>query len=198
MTPTSHQSVAEPTSVQELLARMAGGWDPEFLFFWGHTRKGRQTYVGRECLSQWYPAPFVIDGVTFPTAEHMMMYRKARLFGDDAAAAQILAARHPGEAKTLGRKVSRFDEAVWRRERFEIVVAASVAKFSQNLPLKAFLVSTKQRVLVEASPRDQIWGIGMAESNPSSRAPEAWRGLNLLGFALMRARRTLVTGAVPA
>jgi len=113
---TSHQSVTEPGSVQELLARMADGWDADFLFFWGHTPKGRQTYVGRECLSQWYAAPFIVDGVTYPTAEHMMMHRKARLFGDETCAARILSAPHPGEAKTLGRKVTGFDEAIWERE----------------------------------------------------------------------------------
>ena len=192
MTPTSPHAT-EPSSVQELLAQMALGREPDFLFFWGHTPKPRQAHVGRECLSQWYPAPFGVDGVTFPTAEHMMMYGKARLFGDDVMAQRIIAAPHPGEAKKLGRTVRGFDEAVWKRERFEIVVAASIAKFSHNPPLKAFLVSTKQRVLVEASPHDTIWGIGMAESNPAARAPEQWRGLNLLGFALMRARSELAT-----
>ena len=187
---------AEPRSVSELRARVAAGWEPDFLCFWGHTPKPRQTHVGRECLSQWYPAPFVVDGRTFPTAEHLMMHRKAMLFEDHAVAARIMNVRDPGEAKALGRTVRGFDETVWARSRFEIVVAASLAKFSQNLALRAFLLSTKQRVLVEASPHDAIWGIGLAESNPASRTPGQWPGLNLLGFALMQARRELAVSEV--
>ena len=188
--------VAEPCSVAELRSSVARGWDPDFLFFWGHTPKPRQTHVGRECLSQWYRAPFVLEDRTFPTAEHLMMYRKATLFDDHAVAERIMTVRHPGEAKALGRKVRGFDETVWKRARFEIVLTASLAKFSQNVPLRAFLLSTRHRVLVEASPRDAIWGIGLAESNPASRVPDQWRGLNLLGFALMQARRELVVSAV--
>jgi ribA/ribD-fused uncharacterized protein len=184
-----------PGSVSELRASLARGWEPDFLFFWGHTPKPKQTHIGRECLSQWYPAPFELGGSIFPTAEHLMMYRKAMLFGDAATAERILEVRHPGEAKALGRTVRGFDEAVWERARFEIVVAASLAKFSQNSTLRSFLLSTKDRVLVEASPRDSIWGIGLAESNPASRSPDQWRGLNLLGFALMRARRELAERA---
>lgn len=191
MTDDDGRLVAEPGSVSELRASVARGWEPDLLFFWGHTPKPRQTHVGRECLSQWYPAPFVLEGRTFPTAEHLMMYRKAMLFGDRATAERIMKAHEPGEAKALGRTVQRFDEAEWERTRFEIVVAASIAKFSQSPTLRAFLLSTRQRVLVEASPRDAIWGIGLAESNPAARFPDQWRGLNLLGFALMQARREL-------
>ena len=117
----------EPSSVAELRASVARGWDPDFLFFWGHTPKARQSHVGRECLSQWYPASFALEGRTFPTAEHMMMYRKAMLFGDHATADRIMSASSPGEAKSLGRAVQGFDEAEWKRARFEIVVAASLA-----------------------------------------------------------------------
>jgi ribA/ribD-fused uncharacterized protein len=182
---------AEPYSVSELRASIARGWEPDFLFFWGHTPKATQTYVGHECLSQWYPSPFVVGGLRFATAEHFMMHGKALLFGDEATAVRILEARHPAEAKALGRKVRDFDEAVWKGARFEVVVAGSVAKFSQNPALRSLLLATKLRVLVEASPRDAIWGIGMAASNPAARSPDQWRGLNLLGFALMRARREL-------
>ena len=194
MSSQSHPPSPEPDSVAELRAKMDRGWEPEFLFFWGHTPKPKQSHIGRECLSQWYPAEFDLGGTKFRTAEHLMMYRKALLFADDETAQRIIEARHPGEAKALGRVVRGFDEAVWERERFEIVVAASIAKFSQNAALRTFLLSTKQHVLVEASPRDAIWGIGLSETNPASRFPEQWRGLNLLGFALMRARRELATG----
>ncbi|MCA9623900.1 MAG: NADAR family protein, partial [Myxococcales bacterium] len=89
-------------------------------------------------------------------------------------------------------RVRDFDEETWKGARFEIVVAGSVAKFSQNVGLGRFLVGTAPRVLVEASPRDRIWGIGMGAKNADARRPERWRGLNLLGFALMKARARLL------
>ena len=122
-----------------------------------------------------------------------MMWSKAMLFGDQACAAEILEVDHPNLAKTLGRRVSPFDAATWERERSGIVVAGSIAKFSQHADLKAYLLGTRHRVLVEASPRDRIWGIGLGASHPDATDPARWRGLNLLGFALMRARQHLST-----
>ena len=184
----------EPRSVDELCGAVARGWEPEFLFFWGHTPKPNQRHIGRECLSQWYPAEFVVDDTTFATAEHFMMYRKALLFDDRDTATRILAARQPGAAKALGRAVRGFDETVWKKERVAIVVAASVAKFGQNAALRTFLLNTKSQVLVEASPRDAIWGIGLSASDSTARSPHQWPGLNLLGFALMTARFALRDG----
>lgn len=162
----------------------------KYLFFWGHTPKHAGT-VGAECLSQWYPAPFEVGGVRFETAEHYMMWGKARLFDDEKAAARILAAGHPKEAKDLGRTISGFDEATWVAQRVAIVTAGNVEKFRQNPDLLAFLLGTNQRVLVEASPLDRIWGIGLAATDEKAQDPAQWRGLNLLGEALMAARETL-------
>jgi ribA/ribD-fused uncharacterized protein len=163
------------------------------MFFWGHTGKGGAR-VGPECLSQWYPAPFVVDGTTYPTAEHFMMAGKARLFGDESTAAEILGTHEPAAAKKLGRKVAGFDEATWAMRRFDIVVAGNVAKFSQTPSLLELLLGTGTRVLVEASPTDTIWGIGLAADQPLAKDPLSWRGLNLLGFALMVARSRLRRG----
>jgi ribA/ribD-fused uncharacterized protein len=132
-----------------------------------------------------------VDGLTFRTAEHYMMWRKAMLFGDSATADRILAAVHPRDAKMLGRGVSGFDDRKWVAERFEIVVAGSTAKFEQNPELVTFLRGTGDRVLVEASPTDRVWGIGLAASDERASVPARWRGLNLLGFALMQARQQL-------
>jgi len=74
---------------------------------------------------------------------------------------------------------------------FEIVVAGSVAKFGHDPGLREFLLATGDRVLVEASPRDRVWGIGLGASSERAEDPRQWRGLNLLGFALMRARAAL-------
>ncbi|HEU5469956.1 MAG TPA: NADAR family protein [Actinophytocola sp.] len=109
-----------PRSVAELVSRLGRGERIKFLFFWGHQpeRDGR---VGKGCLSQWWPAPFVVDGVNFRTAEHFMMWRKAKLFGDEASAAEVVRASHPRQAKELGRGVRGFDQQRWAECRFEIV-----------------------------------------------------------------------------
>jgi ribA/ribD-fused uncharacterized protein len=120
-----------------------------------------------------------------------MMWRKARLFGDEATAARVLQVEHPNAAKTLGRGIANFDEDTWVRERFAVVVAGSIAKFGAHADLRAFLLGTGDRVLVEASPLDRVWGIGLAAADPAASDPARWRGLNLLGFALMHARHEL-------
>lgn len=162
----------------------------KYLFFWSHQpeRDGR---VGKGCFSQWYPAAFVVEGVTYATAEHFMMAEKARLFGDQAKRAQIVAAPHPGAAKHLGRQVRGFDQGVWDAERFGIVVRGNRAKFGQHPALRAYLCQTGARILVEASPHDRIWGIGLSSDDPRAENPPAWRGTNLLGFALMTVRGEL-------
>jgi ribA/ribD-fused uncharacterized protein len=179
-----------PESAAEVAGAVERGERVRFLFFWGHKAQPDGS-VGSGCLSQWWPAPFSLDGLVFATAEHYMMWRKAMLFADEEAAGRILAASHPSRAKALGRQVSGFDEASWAAHRFEIVVAGSVAKFGQHPDLTEFLLGTGERVLVEASPRDRIWGIGLAATDERATDPRQWRGRNLLGFALMRARATL-------
>lgn len=179
-----------PLSVAGLCARRAAGASLAFIFFWSH-RPRQPGVVAEHCLSQWFPAPMVVEGVTYPTAEHFMMAEKARLFGDAATLAQILQAPQPATAKALGRQVAGFDEARWSEARFDIVLRASLAKFSQHPELRAYLLGTGARVLVEASPHDPVWGIGLSEFEDAAHDPRRWRGLNLLGFALMAARARL-------
>ncbi|MGS2805039.1 NADAR family protein [Nocardia sp. MW-W600-9] len=177
-------------TVEQLRQAIEQGAAPKYLTFWGHTPRPYGT-LGTSCLSQWWPAEFVVDGTTFRTAEHYMMWRKALLFDDERTAARVLAANHPSVAKKLGRQIRAFDDAVWAGARFEIVVAGSVAKFGQDDALRTYLLGTGARVLVEASPMDRIWGIGLAADDVRTADPARWRGLNLLGFALMRARDLL-------
>lgn len=120
-----------------------------------------------------------------------MMAEKARLFNDKETLKKILVAHTPGEAKQLGRAVSGFNESTWIKNRFNIVVQANIAKFEQNKELQDFLLNTGSRVLVEASPVDKIWGVGLAEHDEAISDPRVWKGLNLLGFALMEARYRL-------
>ena len=175
---------------EELIARMRGGENVDFLFFWGHTPKA-DGVVDKSCLSQWFVRPFVVEGITYASAEHFMMAEKARLFRDADVLTKILDSKTPAEAKALGRSVRNYDDRVWGRFRSEAVVRGNVAKFGQNADLRTFLLGTGEKVIVEASPRDRIWGIGMGGANPDASDPSKWRGLNLLGFALMEARVTL-------
>jgi ribA/ribD-fused uncharacterized protein len=176
-----------PRSVEELIAFPG---PVKYLMFWGHQPR-RDGSIGAGCLSQWWPASFTVDGVRFRSAEHYMMWRKATLFGDLDSAARIVAAGHPRDAKELGRRVSGFDEQTWADRRFEIVVEASRAKFGQHPDLRDWLVGTSDRVLVEASPHDRVWGIGLAATDERAADPRQWQGLNLLGFALMQTRAEL-------
>jgi len=174
----------------ELSRRAESGETFKYVFFWGHT-PSTDGSINASCFSQWFDAPFVVDDVNYPTAEHYMMAEKARLFGDDTTLSKIIAADSPGAAKALGRSVQRFDGAQWDAHRFDIVVRGNVAKFSQHDAMRSFLVGTGERVLVEASPRDRIWGIGLGAANERAQDPRTWRGENLLGFALMAVREQL-------
>lgn len=94
-------------------------------------------------------------------------------------------------AKAIGREVRNLDDKVWKANCRRLVTEGNVHKFSQNEELRMFLLSTGDAVLVEAAPRDQIWGIGLGQDNPKARDPKQWRRQNLLGFALMEVRDKL-------
>jgi len=173
-----------------LLTATRSGFQPKYLLFWGHTSK-QKGIVGKECLSQWYPASFSVDGQTFATAEHFMMAAKAQLFGDTDTYERILVAPTPGAAKDLGRRGRGFDDEGWKVVCVGIVIQGNLEKFRQNTELSDFLLGTANRVLVEASPVDRIWGIGLATDDPRAVDPEQWEGPNLLGFSLMAARQKL-------
>ncbi|WP_306318683.1 MULTISPECIES: NADAR family protein [unclassified Streptomyces] len=184
----------EINSRDSLVATLEAGEETgegiKYLHFWGHAPR-KDGSLGASCLSQWWPSPFTVDGVEYATAEHWMMAEKARLFGDADAERRAIAAGHPSQAKKAGRLVRGFDDAVWERERFGVVVEGSVHKFASDPALREFLVGTGERVLVEASPMDRVWGIGLAADDEAARDPRRWRGSNLLGFALMAARKRL-------
>lgn len=122
-------------------------------------------------FSQWYPAPFELYGERYATAEHYMMAAKARLFGADDIRRKILQAGSPAQAKALGRQITGFKDDVWNAHRFDIVCQANRAKFSQRADLKAFLLQMGERILVEASPVDSIWDIGLAQDDPRAENP---------------------------
>jgi ribA/ribD-fused uncharacterized protein len=143
-------------------------------------------------FSQWYRCEFVVAEQRFNCAEQFMMHGKAVLFGDTDTAAEILAADHPRTHKALGRKVKDFDVGIWERERMRIVKNGNRAKFTQNPDLLAKLLDTKGTTLVEASPFDKIWGIGLGEDDPRAQDPKQWKGRNLLGYVLTELRDELL------
>ncbi len=168
------------------------GQSLRFVFFWKHTPEpdGR---ISETCLSQWWSCRFSADGTEYSCAEQFMMAEKARMFGDREMLKKILEAVHPKEMKAYGRAVRNFDKERWDGACYEIVKRGNEAKFSQNPDLWEYLKGTRNRILVEASPRDQIWGIGMGKSNPDAQNPLKWRGTNLLGFALTEVRDQLLS-----
>ena len=163
----------------------------DFVLFWGHEDRGKG--LTKVCLSQWYQCPFVVEGQYYNCAEQYMMAEKARIFGDEEIRQQILAEYSQMAMKKLGRKVRDYDDEIWKEKRFDVVVKGNIAKFSQNEKLLDFLLSTDNKILVEASPKDTVWGIGLDESSPEAIQPRKWIGENLLGFALMEVRDILLT-----
>lgn len=161
------------------MARAGTNLLPPFELFWGGF------------MSQWHEAPFSANGIKFATAEHWMMWNKARCFRDEQAAAMVLVSPHPKAAKETGRQVKNYDEGVWATCRYDIVRTGNLLKFSQNPWLLQKLQATGGRILVEASPHDIIWGIGRSEADLRARDIFQWRGANLLGFALMSVRYSL-------
>ena len=162
----------------------------DFLYFWKHDEEPIQkTY---SCFSQWYPSVFVVDGVRYNCAEQYMMAEKARVFHDEETWQKILSSSDPEPIKKLGREVRNFVPEIWDRQSAEVVLKGNLHKFGQNKELLDILLGTGKKTLVEASPYDKIWGIGMtAEEADRHGYPHAWKGLNKLGFILMEVRDML-------
>jgi len=174
-------------SLEDLINRTNKGERLKYIYFWGH-QPNKEGVITHSCFSQWWMEEFKVKGIIYKTAEHWMMARKAELFQDMEICEKIIHAKTPGEAKDLGRMVAGFNQEKWEEARFEIVVEGNYHKFSQHPKLKEFLLRTQDRILVEASPVDTIWGVGLTKDSDKITNPEEWRGLNLLGFALMEVR----------
>lgn len=142
-------------------------------------------------LSQWHTSRFFIEDQEFCCAEQYMMYAKAKLFADCTAQEHILKASDPAKQKALGNTVKNFSEIIWRQHREEIVFTGNYNKFSQNKGLRRKLFQTGNAVLVEASPMDTIWGIGLSEQDAKKTNPSNWPGQNLLGRILTKVRERL-------
>lgn len=168
------------------------GEDPDtgerFVYFWREESP----------FSQWHRAPFAHRGERFVTAEQWMMAAKARVFGDDEVRARVLATEDPAEQKALGRKVRGFDSAVWDARSFGVVYLGNALKFGDGSALREALLATAGYTLVEASPFDRIWGIGLAAEDDLALRRATWRGQNRLGAVLTALREDLLSGAAAA
>lgn len=159
------------------------------IYFWGHTPK-QQGVIDKSCLSQWFPSIFHIDNMRYHNTEQYMMAEKAKLFEDFSTHQLILKETNPKKVKSLGRKVKSFNAKIWDQEKLSIVIKGNYHKFNENDKLKDYLLSTENNLLVEASPYDNIWGIGIKKEKDFIH-PFTWKGQNLLGFALMTVRELL-------
>jgi ribA/ribD-fused uncharacterized protein len=143
-------------------------------------------------FSNWYPAAFEdVNGTTFNCSEQYMMYYKAILFKDTVIAKQIMIAQHPSEQKALGKMVRGFDKEHWQAFARTIVLTGCFYKFTQNKVCNKALEDSAGTLLVEASPTDTIWGIGLSEENPLRFNQKYWRGTNWLGEVLTVLRESL-------
>ena len=142
-------------------------------------------------FSQWTQSPFTKDLVEYNCAEQFMMASKARLFGDVTALSAILASNDPREQKRLGRRVRHFDHELWQSHGENIVLQGTLARLSQNNEMRLALLQIGDRRLAEASPHDNLWGIGLSACDPRASSPDSWCGKKLLGQALENARELL-------
>lgn len=150
-----------------------------YIFFWGGI------------FSQWFKSNFEIDNIQYSSAEQYMMAEKARAFNDKESLDKILSTKNSRKQKELGRKIKNYDDEVWSKIRYEAVVKGNYAKFTQNENLKNQLLDTGNKIIVEASPYDTIWGIGLSEFDESRFNEDLWRGKNLLGKAIMQVREMI-------
>lgn len=153
----------------------------QFVFFYG----------SKDHFSNFYKTNFVVNGITFSCGEQYIMYSKACLFNDNEMAEVILKEHLPSKMKAWGRKVKSYDDATWCAQREDITYTGLLEKYKQNQMLCNLLMETGEREIVEASPRDRIWGIGMGENNVNVEDKTMWKGRNILGSILMRVRNQI-------
>ena len=172
----------------ELIEKINKGEKFNYTFFWGAKKSTKLT---NSVFSQWYPASFIEDDITYCCCEQYMMAKKASLFNDEETLKEIMNETDPKKIKALGRKVKNFDDKIWKLWCDEIVFTGNYLKFSQNEDLKHYLLSTNDNILVEASPYDKIWGIGLKKEDKDATNPLVWPGENRLGFILTNVKEKI-------
>jgi hypothetical protein len=152
----------------------------KYIFFWD------------SIYSNWYGCEFSSAGRKFNCSEQNFMYHKALTFGDVETAEKMMKESHPRVQKKLGKLVKNYDDTTWAEVRYDIMKEAVYLKFSQNKELLSELLKTGDKIFVEASPYDTIWGIGMGEDDDLILDEKNWKGLNLLGKALCEVRAQFI------
>ena len=150
-------------------------------------------YFWNGIYSQWSRSPFMENNIEYPNAEFYMMYHKARVFNaTDIQKKMIEVKNNPKAVKALGRQIKNFSDSVWDKHKMEVVERASFLKFTQNPDLLRQMINDKDKILVEASPVDKIWGIGLHYNDDKVLDESKWNGQNLLGKCIMKARNEII------
>jgi ribA/ribD-fused uncharacterized protein len=160
----------------------------QYVFFWGGP------------FSNWYKSKYkFIDNegtLEFNCSEQQYMAAKALYFGDGESYDKIMESNNPRVQKAIGQKVKNYNDVKWAEYRYAAMLLSVYLKFSQNKDLQKILLDTGDKKIVEASPLDTVWGIGMAVDDPDILDETKWRGQNLLGKALMWTRERLLNEAI--
>lgn len=145
-------------------------------------------------LSNWADTPFIdtTSGIPYNCSEQFMMHKKALLFNDHEIALKIMKAKSPGEQKALGRQVRNFNKEIWDAHARQIVYEGCYYKFTQNRDAYDYLMETSGYYLVEASPYDTVWGVGLGGYDEAIQDPKNWKGTNWLGQVLTQLRQDLI------
>jgi ribA/ribD-fused uncharacterized protein len=177
-------------SVEQLKKEKHPGKD-DFIFFW-ESEPHKVGIIDESCFCQWLISDFYYNDQKYTSCEQWMMAEKARLFNDNQIRSEIFFNESPDVIKKLGRKIKGFNNEKWDKYKFSIVKFGNYLKFKQDKTMLNYMLSTKNKILVEASPYDKIWGIGLSKENQDVFDVNKWQGENLLGFAIMEARDLLM------
>ena len=158
-----------------------------YLFFYGHEKQDGY-------LSNFYETHFIVDGLKYVNSEQFFMKKKQEYFDPTNVTLgnKIMKETDPKKIKSFGRKVNNYDDIKWSQVRYDFMKTGLIHKFSQNNIIKQKLLNTGNKILVEASPYDNIWGIGLSKGKAMTTTPDNWQGTNLLGKALMEIRLFLI------
>jgi len=174
---------------------MQEGETPSFTFFYG-SKLASPVELDNACLAQGFQCDVTHAGITFASAKHLMLWMKARFFGDNEAADRILAEPDSQKIKAIGREVKGFEQNAWDIVYRGFIAHANLQKFTQHPLLQSYLLDTGDSIIVEAHPTDTRYGTGLLADHPDARSPEKWPGENDLGFILMEVR-DLIRSTLP-
>ena len=193
---TFFETSGYPVDVKSLKSEQATKnefWTPEYIWHYENMNVVRVCTVNQTKNNNWYYSDIIINDQKFNCVEQYFMWRKLKLFepSNRNLELQLLDTKNPAEMKRIGGHVKNYNEIIWNNERYDIMKEGLYAKFIQNDILKRKLLDTNDFILVEASPYDSIWGIGMTSAVASKVSQNQWKGKNLLGIALMEVRANL-------